>query len=286
LKENNHPEDNFITAKPASEKISRYVSYYYFHKSINENYQKKFIFYPNYKHALTVYRNSEVIISDSRSIIKPSKNASIQSLYCINKNKNIKVSIEGIFDKIGIVFNPLGINHFIEKSIQEVFPYEINIFTYFGEEFIFVLNQVFLETEIHKKVELLDAFFEKVIQPFEEQTLKKAIREIIISNGSIKVSKLSEELKINRKSLLRLFNKHTTMSVEEYRKMVMFRQAFNYFQQNKKTANLTEVALFSMYYDQAHFIKHFKSITKETPNSLLTKIQHLGLEDTYWYFED
>jgi AraC-like DNA-binding protein len=241
---------------------------------------------PNYKHALTVYRNSEVIISDSRSIIKPSKNASIQSLYCINKNKNIKVSIEGIFDKIGIVFNPLGINHFIEKSIQEVFPYEINIFTYFGEEFIFVLNQVFLETEIHKKVELLDAFFEKVIQPFEEQTLKKAIREIIISNGSIKVSKLSEELKINRKSLLRLFNKHTTMSVEEYRKMVMFRQAFNYFQQNKKTANLTEVALFSMYYDQAHFIKHFKSITKETPNSLLTKIQHLGLEDTYWYFED
>ncbi len=286
MKENNHPEDNFITAKPTSEKISRYISYYYFHKSINENYQKKFIFYPNYKHALTVYRNSEVIISDSRSIIKPSKKASIQSLYCINKNKNIKVSIEGIFDKIGIVFNPLGINHFIEKSIQEVFPYEINIFTYFGEEFNFVLNQVFLETEIHKKVELLDSFFEKVIQPFEEQILKKAIREIIISNGSIKVSKLSEELKINRKSLLRLFNKHTTMSVEEYRKMVMFRQAFNYFQQNKKTANLTEVALFSMYYDQAHFIKHFKSITKETPNSLLTKIQHLGLEDTYWYFED
>lgn len=286
MKENNHPEDNFITAKPASEKISRYISYYYFHKSTNENYQKKFIFYPNYKHALTVYRNSEVIISDSRSIIKPSKNVSIQSLYCINKNKNIKVSIEGIFDKIGIVFNPLGVNHFIEKSIQEVFPYEINIFTYFGEEFNFVLNQVFLETEIHKKVELLDSFFEKVIQPFEEQILKKAIREIIISNGSIKVSKLSEELKINRKSLLRLFNKHTTMSVEEYRKMVMFRQAFNYFQQNKKTANLTEVALFSMYYDQAHFIKHFKSITKETPNSLLTKIQHLGLEDTYWYFED
>ena len=286
MKENSHSEDDFITAKPASKKISRHISYYYFHKSTNENYQKKFIFYPNYKHALTVYRNSEVIISDSRSIIKPSKNASIQSLYCINKNKNIKVSIEGVFDKIGIVFNPLGINHFIEKSIQEVFPYEINAFPHFGEEFNLVLNQVFLENEIHKKVKLLDDFFEKTIQPFDEQIIKKAIGEIIISNGSIKVSELSEKLKINRKSLLRLFNKHTIMSVEEYRKMVMFRQAFNYFQQNKKTVNLTEVALFSMYYDQAHFIKHFKSITKETPNSLLTKIQHLGLEDTYWYFED
>lgn len=286
LKESNHPEDNFITAKPTSEKISRHISYYYFHKSFDENYQKKILFYPNYKHALTVYKNSEVLLSDSKSIVKPSSLFNIQPLYCINKNKDIKVSIEGVFDKIGIVFNPLGINHFIKKSIQDVFPYEINVFPHFGEEFNLVLNQVFLENEIHKKVELLDAFFEKKIQPFDEPILKKAIGEIIVSNGGIKVSELSEKLKINRKSLLRLFNKHTSMSVEEYRKMVMFRQAFNYFQENKDTVNLTEVALFSMYYDQAHFIKHFKSITKETPNSLLTKIQHLGLEDTYWYFED
>ena len=54
----------------------------------------------------------------------------------------------------------------------------------------------------------------------------------------------------------------------------------------KEKTNLTDIALFSMYYDQAHFIKHFKSITKETPNTLLSKISHLGMEDTYWYFED
>lgn len=286
MKEKSHPEDNFITAKPTSEKISRHISYYYFHKSFDKNYQKKFIFYPNYKHALTVYKNSEVFLSDYESIVKASNESIMQPIYCINKDKNIKVNIEGVFNKIGIVFNPLGINHFIKKSLQEVVPNEIATFSHFGEEFNLVLNQVFLENETQKKVQLLDVFFEKIIQPLEEPILKKAIGEIIVSNGGIKVSELSEKLNINRKSLLRLFNKHTSMSVEEYRKMVMFRQAFNYFQENKDTVNLTEVALFSMYYDQAHFIKHFKSITKETPNSLLTKIQHLGLEDTYWYFED
>ena len=282
MKESNHPEDNFITAKPTSEKISRHISYYYFHKSFDEKYQKKFIFYPNYKHALTVYRNSEVFLSDNESMVKPSKLSFLKPIYCINKDKNIKVSIEGVFDKIGIVFNPLGINHFIKKSILEVFPYEINVFPHFGEEFNLVLNEVFLENEIHKKVELLDAFFEKTIQPFDEPILKKAIGEIIVSNGGIKVSELSEKLNINRKSLLRLFNKHTSMSVEEYRKMVKFRTAFNALQNQSIEEKLTQIALESDYYDQADFTNQFKELTKSSPKKLKPKLKKFGDKGTVW----
>ncbi len=278
--------DLFITIKPLSEKISRYVSYYYFHQSDDHNYQKNFIFYPNYKHALTVYKDAEVMISDNKSVIKPATVTSVQQFYSINKDKSIKVSIKGKFNKIGIVFNPLGINYFIQKPLCEVATSDIIRFQYFGEKFDTVLNLVFSENSTEKKAALLDAFFEESLFSFDETVLKKAIGEIIISNGGTKVSELSEKLKINRKTLLRLFQKHTAMSVEEYRKMVMFRQAFNYFQQHKENTRLTDVALFSLYYDQAHFIKHFKSITKETPNTLLSKISHLGQEDTYWYFED
>jgi AraC-like DNA-binding protein len=286
LEDSNKHNDFFITQKPASDKISKYISYYYFHKSEDKDYQKNFIFYPNYKHALTVYKDSDVIISNNNSIVKPSKKSSIQPLYSINKDKNIKVSINGVFNKIGIVFNPLGINYFLENPLQDTIIIEFGDFPHFGEEFNLVLNLVYCKNEIEKKVYLLDSFFEKILKPFEEPILKKAIGEIIISNGGIKVSELSEKLNVNRKTLLRLFCKHTLMSVEEYRKMVMFRQAFNYFQENKRTTNLTDVALFSMYYDQAHFIKHFKSITKETPHTLLSKVSHLGYEDTYWYFEN
>ena len=286
MEESKKDNDIFITQKPASNKISKYISYYYFHKSEDPNYQKNFIFYPNYKHAITVYKNSEVILSNDQSTIKPSKNRGIQPLYSINKDKSIKVSINGTFDKIGVVFNPLGINHFIETSLHEIIRSNFGFFSYFGDELNLILSQIYSENEIEKKVMLLDHFFEKKFNPFDEPILKKAVGEIILSNGGIKVSELSEKLNVNRKALLRLFNKHTFMSVEEYRKMVMFRQAFNYFHQNKEKTNLTDIALFSMYYDQAHFIKHFKSITKETPNTLLSKVSHLGFEDTYWYFEN
>jgi len=278
--------ESFVTIKPESEKIRRYISYYYFHASDDENYNKSFVFYPNYKHALTVYQHSEVTLTDPESIVNPSEKTTIKPLYAINKSKNIKVSIKGVFNKIGIVFNPLGINFFIDKPLNEVLTSNFNYFTYFGEEFREVVTQVFDEKNLENKVALLDKFFEKQFVTFDEPILKKSIKTILSTNGAIKVSELSEKLNVNRKTLLRLFKKHTNMSVEEYRKMVMFRQALNYFHQNKETTNLTDVALFSMYYDQAHFIKHFKSITKETPTTLLSKISHLGEEDTYWYFEN
>ncbi len=278
--------DAFITTKPASKNISRYISYYYFHSSDNENYKKNFVFYPNYKHALTAYKDSEVTITETESIINASNGNHIKSLYSINKDKNVRVTIKGCFDKIGIVFNPLGINHFIKKPLQELFNADFDFFPHLGNDFTEVLYNVFSESKTDKKVALLDLFFENKLNDFDQPFLKKAVKELLISNGAVKVGELSEQLDINRKSLLRLFSKHTNMSVEEYRKMVMFRRAFNYFQQHKETINLTDAALFSMYYDQAHFIKHFKSITKETPNSLLSKISHLGEEDTYWYFEE
>ena len=276
----------FITAKPVSQKISKYISYYYFDQSDDENYQRDFIFYPNYKHALTAYKSSKVVLTENKSSVSPIDTNQINTFYSINKNKSIKVSIEGRYDKIGIVFNPLGINHFLKEPLQDIFPFDINLFSYFGAALNQTLEEVFTKNNVDKKATLLDSFFEKAYYDFHQPILKKAVGNIIKSNGAIKVGELSEKLNVDRRTLLRLFRRHTNMSVEEYRNMVMFRQALNYFHQNKEEANLTDVALFSMYYDQAHFIKHFKAITNETPNTLLSKISHIGEEDTYWYFKD
>ena len=283
---NSQHNDVFITSKPQSEKIKRYIAYYYFHYSTDDDYKKSFIFYPNYKHAITVYINSQIEIINDHSIVKPCVVTDLTTLYSINKNKSVKVTIEGKFNKIGIVFNPLGINHFFTDYLSSFLKTDMGIFPHFGKKFDLTLEQVLHEIETEKRVILLDQFFEESLQPFNETIIKKAIGEIIVSNGGIKVDELSKKINVNRKTLLRQFQKHVLMSVEEYRKMVMFRQAFNYFHQNKDKTNLTDVALFSMYYDQAHFIRHFKSITKETPNTLLSKVSHLGLEGTYWYFEN
>jgi len=277
---------NFISIKPNDPHIAKYIAYYYFHKSDDPDFHKKFFFYPNYKHALTVYRNSDAKLNDHGSSVNPSDSEKLQIFYAVNTNKNLSVTLNGVFDKIGVVFNPLGLNHFIDKPLCEIFQPLLDDFFHFGESFEKVVQNVYNESDVNEKTNLLDGFFQKRWIAFDEPVLKKAVKELLNSNGAIRVEELSEMLQVNRKTLLRLFKKHLCCSVEEYKKLVMFRNALNYSQQKNGLLSLTDIALFNLYYDQAHFIKQFKSITKLSPKTLLSKITQLGNQELYWNFDD
>jgi len=277
---------SFVTATPTNELVGKYISYYYFHVSDDSKFSKNFFFYPNYKHGLTIYRGSDVEISAKGSVVHPSAENNISCFYSINTDTNLHVSLNGTFNKIGIVFNPLGLNPFVEGPLSEIFGKSISPVTYFGPEFEGALAQVFDEPDIDKKAMLLDGFFAQKHKGFNDLLIKKAVQEILNSNGSVRVEELSDALNVNRKTLLRLFKKHLCCSVEEYKKLVMFRNALNYSQQ-AGDASLTDVALYNLYYDQAHFIKHFKSVTKLPPKALLSKLTQLGSREVvYWHFED
>lgn len=266
--------------------VAKYIDYYYFHISDDPTFSKKYFFYPNYKHAITVYKGSDVSLNDEGSMVKPNDDQKISSFYSINTHMNVRVELHGIFNKIGIVFNPLGLNHFLKKPIGNFFDKAVNRFDCFGDMFVTTLEKVYSETTATEKADLLDDFFAANFTGFDESLVKKAVQEILNSNGSVKVEELSEELNVNRKTLLRLFKKHLSCGVEEYKKLVMFRNALNYSQQMGADATLTDVALYSLYYDQAHYIKHFKSVTQQSPKALLSKLTKLGSQETYWHFED
>ena len=276
----------FITIKPKDDLVAKYIDYYYFHVSDTPGFSKKFFFYPNYKHAVTVYKGSDVSLTSEGSLVLPSTGNIISSFYSINTDKNFKVELNGIFDKIGIVFNPLGLNHFLKEPLGIFFDRSIKKLDCFGPDYLQTMEQVYAQNNAEDKAALLDIFFAQNFVGFDEPVVKKAVQEILNSNGSVRVEELSEQLNVNRKTLLRLFKKHLCCSVEEYKKLVMFRNALNYSQQAGEDATLTDVALYSLYYDQAHYIKHFKSVTKQSPKALLSKLTKLGSQETYWHFED
>ena len=277
---------NFTTVKPKDEVVAKYIDYYYFHVSDSPGFTSSFFFYPNYKHAMTIYKGSDVSLTDDGSHVKPAGHDDIAVFYSINTDYNFKVELNGVFDKIGVVFNPLGLNHFVKDSLGDVFDRTINIMDFFGEPFIKVLEEVYALSDADAKGGLLDAFFAENFNGFNEPVIKRAVEEILNTNGSVRVEELSYSLNVNRKTLLRLFKKHLCCSVEEYKKLVMFRNALNYSQQAGDDATLTDVALYSLYYDQAHYIKHFKSVTKQSPKVLLSRLTKLGNQETYWHFED
>ncbi|KGO94215.1 helix-turn-helix domain-containing protein [Flavobacterium subsaxonicum] len=277
---------NFITIKPQDELVAKYIECYYFHTSDDPGFNSRFTFYPNYKHGLTIYKDSDVRFSDTSSIVTPAEAEKYIALYSVNTNQSFDVSLTGRFNKIGVVFNPVGINHFMSKPVSDVFTPAFAEFTYFEPGLQTAANAAFAETNITLKGSYLDAFFKSAYCGFDEPVIKKAVQEILNSNGSVRVEELSDHTGVNRKTLLRLFKKHLCTSVEEYKKLVMFRNALNYSQHAGEDATLTDVALYSLYYDQAHYIKHFKAFTKQSPKELLSKLTQLDNRDIYWRFED
>ncbi|HUH25774.1 MAG TPA: helix-turn-helix domain-containing protein [Flavobacterium sp.] len=273
-----------ITLKPKNELLKKQIAYYYFHVSDNENHSESFYFYPNYLHALTIYKGNETAVNPTGAIIRPSANKEkFTFLYTINFREKAHVDIQGSFHKIGVVFYPLGFNHFIQKPLNEMMLQNVQEVV-LQEDFKRILSTISANTSIEEQIEILENALLSIYTPFQEKNLQHAIKEIILSNGTAKTDELEQLTLVSRKTLLRLFKKHTLVTIEEYKKMVMFRHSLNYALQQKDQVNLTDIALYNMYYDQSHFIKHFKSFTKETPKTLLPKIKQIGDEELYWHF--
>ncbi len=237
------------------------------------------MFYPHYRNALTIYNNSEISFTDKGSTVLPKADKDFEIIYTGIHLQSRTGKILAPFDKIGVVFQALGINHFIDEPLSKIMPKSPKSdFNYFGNTFHEHLDNVYNTSDLDEKVTLLDAFFESQCHPFEEQRLLHAVTFMFKEEMSI--FKISEALKISRKTLLRLFQKHLNCSPKDFSNLVKFRKAIEIYQESKPS--LTDLAYLNDYYDQSDFIKHFKKVTGFNPKKFFCNLSHLGTEDTFW----
>lgn len=272
-------QETYTTLKPKSDLLSKYIAYYYFNTSLEKNHTKSFIFYPHYRNSITVYKNAEITFNHNSSKVIPNKDRDFEITYTGIQSNSRTGKIIAPFDKIGIVFQPLGLNNFITEPLSTIITENPKSnFNYFGNDFVHVLNQVYKTTDFNKKVNLLDAFFMQKIEPFQDNRLIQAID--LMFKGDLSMLEISETLNISRKTLLRIFKKHLNCSPKEFANLVKFRKAINTYQEHKPT--LTDLAYQNDYYDQSDFIKHFKKVTSFNPKKFFGNLSHLGTEDTFW----
>ena len=278
-------KESFITQKPNNSLLHSTISYYYFHNSLVDTLHKKFIYYPNTKNALTIYKNSKVSYSKNNSISTPENNF-YSILYSGIQKQFRTAEIVAPFNKIGIVFQELGINHFINIPLSDITNNPIDkSFDYFGDEFIQLCNSIYSEKNIDQKIDLLDAFFIKKHYPFTEEKLELSMSLIANSEKKVTIKEHAKKCGVSEKTLSRLYKKHLCCTPKDYANIVQFRRALNDYLLLNKKSSLTELAIDNKYYDQAQFINHFKKLTGLNPKTFFKNIQHLGYEDTFWNFK-
>jgi AraC-like DNA-binding protein len=111
-------------------------------------------------------------------------------------------------------------------------------------------------------------------QSLSPSPIEKAIDSICSARGVIPIASICEMSNTSERQLERLFSRHVGLSPKFFSRVVRLSYIFQLAQQKKLI--WAEVGLESGFYDQAHFIKDFKSFTGDDPTQYFFNEPSLG----------
>lgn len=263
--------DNY---KPKNDILKKYIEGYYF---ISEDKNKKTIKYwtfPNNYCIFSVCQNAKEQFVENQLIITPSKQKNITTGLVSRYSKPIEIVYENLVNEITIYFKPLGINQFIdnydmfkESQISNFIP-----FSDYKEK----MENIFNKTNREQQIELLENYWLSKFVKKDFGLMEQILTDV---EEDFKIEKIAEKHNVSRKYINSLFLKHIGKTPTQYRKIYRFRQSLLAY---KKSKNLTTLSHGSLFYDQSHFIKDFKALTKTNPSWFFKNID--TSKDNIWHF--
>jgi len=123
--------------------------------------------------------------------------------------------------------------------------------------------------DIKTLLDTINVYFEELASSNPDKNLVEKICEIIkLNNEEISVSEISKTLNLSQRLLQIKFKTATGLTIKKYIQILKFRKSVDQMvNSDLEKLKLTDVALYNKYFDQSHFIKKFKDVTKTTPKT-------------------
>ncbi|REC44281.1 helix-turn-helix domain-containing protein [Chryseobacterium sp. 5_R23647] len=262
---------------PKSDVLKKYIKGYYFIIEDNEYDQVIYKTFPNNYNIVTVMQNISLHQSDNQIIITASKEKNIFSNIVYRYKNPIEIFYQKQCNEITIYFKPLGLNFFIDKlepfySKDHTRAIEFDPFIDYKAE----MEKIF---SIQNREEQIEEFENYWLSKFIEKDfsmMKILIQEV---ETDININEIAKKNKISRQYLNKLFQKNIGKSPSEYRKIHRFRKSIA---DNNQSKNLTELSYENLFYDQSHFIKDFRELTRKNPKLFFKKVD--TEKENVWLF--
>lgn len=218
------------------------------------------------------------------------------SFYCSNQNESydcndrsiitgttrnsVKMCFNGEINALGIRFHPGGAYPFIQIPIHELTDHVISLndidIQISETHFSIIANA----TKPEHKISLLQNLLLSRLVDFnyKEPLLFRSIALIQKHEGLIKVEEIAKRLGMSRRNCERKFKTYVGLTPKMFSRIVRI-QAARLRIKTKNDSSLTEVGYETGFYDQAHFIREFKSIMNLTPKEYL--LEKRGMSHLY-----
>lgn len=276
-------ESFFETYLPVSPILRQYIAYFYVDVQEEKNFYRKFSFFPHINTTLSFYKHASLLTGD---VNKVESGAGKPLLKLLTRQQRVTTVIQtGPVYKIGIVFLPLGLNHFIRETYADLAPEEIQDFNPANaEEWVEQINNSFACRDPRQGIEQMEAFLLSIYQQREYGGLEKILRVLNDPHNDQTIREIAESNYINHRKLNRDFRKELGITPEHYKMIARFRYAVDLRILHDKQGPLTTIAYESGYLDQSYMIRSFKKLTGLSPSAFFREGKHLGIGDTFWRF--
>ncbi|WP_343704795.1 helix-turn-helix transcriptional regulator [Flavobacterium sp.] len=172
----------------------------------------------------------------------------------VNIHPKTKVTIIQLHTWTLSMFPKYDLSDFTD-SIIKINPEELPLKIQIGSDIEIILNTI-------------NTYFEALSDLHSEKNIIEKICEIIKNKEEVTVSEISDTLKSSQRSLQIKFKTATGLTIKKYIQILKFRKSVDQMvNSDLEKLKLTDIALYNKYFDQSHFIKKFKDVTKTTPKT-------------------
>ena len=184
--------------------------------------------------------------------------------------KTRQLSMAGHIDAIGIRFNPGGASRFFSIPLYEINNSNINLYDLAMGQLIESCQE---EREQNPQGDILK-FVDKLllkqqIEPLITDPLIQHIaNKIKLNNGKDTIAETINDVGKSYRQIERLFKGSIGMTPKQYARTIRMENA-RILLKNRNLQSFTEIGEMAGFYDQAHFIREFKSIIGLSPTEYI-----------------
>ena len=251
--------------RPLHEDLSKYIEGYYFISPGKNPKPLHYWTFPNNFFIVSVSKDTEIEMQESKLLIKPSSQPNIIANYVARYTAPIEVFFEETIPEITIYFKPLGINRFVDdpqtlfkqRSAEDFNPFP---------DFISTMKRLFEVQDRNLQREQLEQYWLSKLNTNELGLMESILSDV---EADLKIDDIAQSRNFSRQYLNKIFTKNIGKPAAEYRKIHRFRKTVI---KQRETKNLTELSYDSLFYDQSHLVKDFKQLTRVNPYTFFKKV--------------
>jgi YesN/AraC family two-component response regulator len=168
-----------------------------------------------------------------------------------------------------IYFQEAGARQFFRQPVHELFRESVSLDNFMLRSELLCVEEQLAEAKTDaQRIASIEQFLaSQMTNAQPDMVVLEALKLIHRSKGNIRIKELTEQLCISQSSLEKKFRQAVGASPKKFASIVRLK---NVLQHYDTTKSLTELGYQAGFYDQAHFIKEFKTFTGDTPEKFFS----------------